>query len=1034
MAWTNEQLLAIKEKNKNIIVSAGAGSGKTAVLSERVVEHVKNGININEMLILTFTNAAAQEMKDRIRTNLIDNGLLEQANLIDVSYITTFDSFALSILKKYSYVLNLGKNISIIDNSVITLKKEEILNDIFERYYEEMDKLFLKLINDFCTKDDREIFDAILSFDKELNNKYDKKEYLESYINNFYNDENINRFINMYFDFLNQKINQIKLQIDNLSNYVENDYLISINKSLEKLLNANNYESIKFEVVNVKLPRLNNATEEAKLIKSNIKSIIDDLKDLTSYNSYEEILNSIYLTKDYVDVITKVLKELDEKIFEYKKNISLFEFHDIAVMAIDIIEKNSDIKLQLKNSFKEILIDEYQDTNDLQEKFISLIENNNQYMVGDIKQSIYRFRNANPLLFKSKYDSYSASDSGLKIDLNKNFRSRQEVVDAINLIFNLIMDDNLGGANYISEHQMIFGQDNYLNVNQDDYSMEILNYNFDKNDTNFTKTEIEIFTIAKDIKKKIDNNYTIMDKDSKKIRTVDYKDFCILIDRSKHFNLYKKIFEYLNIPITIMKDGTITDSIDLDIIKNIYNLIIYVKEGKKIDNSFKYSFMSISRSYLFEVDDNNILKTFVEGNYYNTEQYKIIKEICNVVDELSNKQILECIINKFDMYAKLNKIGNINEHIITLDYLLNITNDLEKLGYTYVDFYEYLVSVENKKIDINLSLNKDKSNSVKIMTIHTSKGLEYPIVYYSSLDEKFNIRELNEKFIYSSIYGFITPYIDNSVPKTSILKILLKNKYLEEEVSEKLRLFYVALTRAREKIIFVSSLSENVMAYKNNGVIDDYTRTNYRSFSDILCSIYNCIKKYIIDINVDDLELTNKYNYRKSINTEFMNGNKINVVENNIVSSKINEKKYSKQSNKLYSKDEKNNIELGLKMHNILENVDFNNPSFSDLSDYEIELLKKFLNTNIFKNARKIYKEYEFYYENGNELSHGIIDLLLEYDDYFNIIDYKFSNIDDESYTNQLVGYKKYIESITNKKVNIYLYSITTGILKEIKI
>ena len=1032
MAWTKEQQQAINEFGTNIIVSAGAGSGKTAVLSERVLEHVKNNISIDEMLILTFTNAAAQEMKERIRKKLIKNNFKEQAEKIDLAYITTFDSYALSILKKYSYTLNMSKNISIIDNSVITLKKEEILQEIFDNYYEIKDKTFLKLIDDFCLKDDKEIFDAILSLDNSLNNIYQKDKYLNEYIDNYYNEDNINNIVNEYLKYLHDKLNIISRLLDSIQHYVETDFYYKYCSSLNDLLHSKEYKDIKYYCNNIDSIRLSNATEEASLIKNEISKIIKDIKELTNYNNLDEIKETIYSTKDYVSIIIDILIKFNKKINSYKMSILSFEFCDIAKMAIKIISDNETIRNEIKSSYKEILIDEYQDTNDLQDIFISLIENNNQYMVGDIKQSIYRFRNANPLLFKTKYEAYSKNDNGLKIDLNKNFRSRKEVLSNINLIFNLIMDNSIGGANYLDDHQMIFGQENYLQINNENYDMEILNYNLDNQNKKYTKTEIEIFTIAKDIKCKIDSKYKIMDKDSNEERSVNYSDFAILLDRSKHFNLYKKIFEFLNIPVTIMKDSAITDNIDIDIIKNIYNLIICVK-NKEYGRKFKYSYMSLARSFLFEIDDNDILKIFNNKEYFKSDIYNIINNILIDIDSLSNKEIYERIIKEFDIYNKIIKVGNINTHLITLDYIQELIETLDGYGYTYIDFYNYLDNIINKNIDINLSLNKDSSNSVKIMTIHTSKGLEYPICYFASMDEKFNLGDLKEKFLYSNHYGLITPYVKNDSIKNTIVKVLMKNKYFEDEISEKIRLFYVALTRVREKMIFVASIEDNILAYKENEVINNYTRLSYRSLKDILDSIYPYIKKYIINVDINDIGLTKLYNYQKITNLNIEKGTKIIVNELEEDTNIINKKRLSKEIYKLNTKEEKENMKMGIKFHQILEYLDFNNPDISNLNNYEKEVVNKFLDTKIFVNAKNIYKEFEFFYNDKDELIHGIIDLLLVFDNKNIIIDYKLKNTEDEAYIKQLDGYKKYVNTINNNKTEIYVYSIMEGELIKIK-
>ena len=210
MKWTNEQLKAINESGKNIIVSAGAGSGKTAVLTERVITKLNSGIKINELLILTFTNLAAHEMKERIKKALIKNEDKENLNLIDSSYITTFDSFSLSIVKKYHYLLNLTPNVKIVDSSIINLKQLEFIDEIFDNLYNDNNKNFIKLISDFCVKDDKEIKKYILSINQKLNMKYDKINYLNSYISDFYSSLNIKKIINEYMSIIYNKITFIQ--------------------------------------------------------------------------------------------------------------------------------------------------------------------------------------------------------------------------------------------------------------------------------------------------------------------------------------------------------------------------------------------------------------------------------------------------------------------------------------------------------------------------------------------------------------------------------------------------------------------------------------------------------------------------------------------------------------------------------------------------------------------------------------------------------------------------------------------------------
>ena len=508
--WTKEQQEAIYQKGKNIIVSAGAGSGKTAVLTERVITHLKEGVSIDNLLILTFTNAAAAEMKDRIRKKIKENeSLLNNLDKIDNAYITTFDAYALSLVKKYSHILNISKDIKIADNTFIDIKKEEILNEIFENNYKEKNKLFLKLIDDFSLKDDKEVFDNILKLNNKISNIFNKEDYLKNYIKNYYTEENIENYIKEYEEYLKEKIKQIRNEEKKLSLYVDESYIEKM--PLEKLYNSNTYDEIK-ENVETKLPRLPSKTEEeAKDIKKQITKDLKDLEELTKYENSKQIKETIYKTQDYAELLTQLILELNEKLNEYKKENNLYEFIDISNMAIKLLKDNEEVRETLKQNYYEILIDEYQDTNDLQELFVSLIEKNNVYMVGDIKQSIYRFRNTNPILFKEKYNLYQDGDKGLKIDLNKNFRSRKEVLTGINYLFDYIMDENIGGAEYRLSHRMIYGNTTYEKANKENYKLEILNY-IDEED--YTKEEIEIFTVANDIKNKINSGYEIMDKET----------------------------------------------------------------------------------------------------------------------------------------------------------------------------------------------------------------------------------------------------------------------------------------------------------------------------------------------------------------------------------------------------------------------------------------------------------------------------------------------------------------------------------------
>ena len=1033
-SWTNEQLQAIDEEGKNIIVSAGAGSGKTAVLSERVIRKLHN-TDINKLLILTFTKEAANEMKERIRKKIKKNpDLKKQLDMIDSAYITTFDSYSLSLVKKYYYLLNISPNISIIDASIINIKKNEYIEEIFEKLYEEKNTKFKKLIKDFCTKDDKEIKNYIIDLNNKLDLKLNKKQYIENYIKDFFNEETINNNIEKYINLIKEKIKEINNLLYDIQILVDGKFYGKLLNILTPLLNSNTYIEFKNNS-NIKLPPLpRDSEEEVKDKKEEIKTLIDNIKELTEEESENKLKENILKTKDYIEIILEIIKELDQKIYNFKEKAEMYEFNDIAKMAIRVLEENENIRLELKNYYNEIMVDEYQDTNDIQEKFISLIENNNVYMVGDIKQSIYRFRNANPNIFRNKYNNYEKLNGGIKIDLLKNFRSRFEVLDDINLIFNLVMNDKIGGAEYRETHQMIFGNNTYIEEGKIDepHNFEILNYKYENK--TYTKEEIEIFTIATDIKNKIKNHYKVFDKDNLIIRDIEYKDFCIIMDRNTEFPKYKKIFEYMQIPLTLYQDEVLTLENDILVLKNIMNFITKINK-KEYDTEFKYCFTSIARSYLFRLSDQEIFNTFKNNSFKETKIFKTSKEISENIENLTNEEFINEIINKFNIIEKGILTGNIEASMIRFEYLLNLSKNLTELGYTPFELTDYIKEMVEGKNEIKYSLNTSAGNNVKIMNIHKSKGLEFHICYYSGLHKAFNISDLKQLFTIDNEFGIISPYVDTK-SKETIYKYLLKDKYMKEEIAEKIRLFYVAMTRCKEKMIIVTSLTDKEKTKVNN-LVEDNIRLKYKSFLDILNSIKENIKEYIINIDLSKQNLTKEYNEIKENNYKSLlqkNNTKIEKRKISIESKEQEEKHFSKTTNKLKTKEEYKNMEFGTNIHYILELIDFKNPDYTNIDSFYKEKINKLLDQELLKNIKNanIYKEYEFIEENNNETYHGIIDLMLEYKDHIDIIDYKLKNIEDDAYKEQLNGYKKYIEKITQKKVNTYLYSIMDNIMKNI--
>lgn len=1019
--WTNEQQLAINHEGENIIVSAGAGSGKTAVLSERVLRKLKSGVGIKQLLILTFTKAAAAEMRERIRANIKKNpDLASQLLELDGAYITTFDSYSLSLVKKYHYLLNVSKNIQIGEASVFTIRENEFLDEILMRRYENPTSNFTKLIYDFCTKDDDSLKKSILKINHALDLRYDKVEYLTSYIDTFYQPDTIESYCQLYVSKLFSLQEEMQSIIESLCPLLEEKVSEKVYSFYRKFLDSKTYDEMVGSLDERAPQTPRNSEDDVKAYFAKLSELRKRAKDYLVYPSYQEMKDAIWATEGYAKEIVSILLELDQKMMELKHEEDTYDFTDISKMAIQLLLDHPDIKEEVKQSFQEIMIDEYQDTSDLQETFISLIANHNVYMVGDIKQSIYRFRNANPYIFKEKYENYQKGIDGFKIDLNKNFRSRKEVLDNVNLMFDLLMDSIVGGADYKASHRMVFGNNSYEEQGKSDTShqMEVYRYDYDKS-SEYNKEEIEAFWIAQDIKKKIESGYLVYNfkEENAKPRPCKYQDFVIMLDRSTNFGLYKKIFTYFGIPLAVKKDESIKSTTDLLLFSNILTFIFKIYHHE-YDTMYYHTYASIARSFLFSLSDQEIFQTITGKRITESSIYQLAEPIAKELDGLSTTELLDRILTAFSYYEKLLCVGDIDSALARIDNLKRIAKGFESIGMTPSMFQEYLVELtENDQLDLKYKVSEDASNAVQIMTIHASKGLEFPICYFASLDVKFNMRDMNDRFLYDNKTGIITPYFKEGIGDT-ILKSLYKERYTMEEVSEKIRLFYVAVTRAKEKMIFVLPSRE-----WDKGTDYD-SKVSWSSLADMLDSIRDVLSPYTLSIDLKEIPLTHAYHTltKKEYPTSFSHYVEEEI---SIPVKPIGQERFSKTTSHILSKQELRAMKFGEHMHEVFESIDILHPNLEKLSKFEKEKVTLFLKHDIVRNApQAVYQEYEFMTELDGKMQHGIIDLLLQYENRYVIIDYKLKEVTDEAYRKQLDGYKKYIYQKTGKPVEAYLYSI----------
>lgn len=1003
--FSNEQTEALRFDLGNTLVSASAGSGKTAVLTERVFRIISSGVKLNELLVLTFTNAAAAEMRDRIRQKLLDAQLNDLASNVDAVSIQTYDAFALSIVKKYSQRLNIFTQINVVDAEIIALETKKAIRSILDNHYENKDKEVLELVYEFCLKSDYQLSEFIVSTYNKIDLRFDKEQYLETFIERYFSDNKLRDYIlnywNEYRNYLSKKMSEVKAFDDEKFASKVYEYLTKIYEldSIEKVYNFFQEEKLSF-------PRASkNLDEEEKVVYTELKNDLSSYIEHLNYPNLDSILNRIFLNKSFVQTLISLVKELDKKMTDFKASHGVYTFQDIFKLAMKIV-KIPEINAKLKKQFKYIMIDEYQDTSPLQEEFINSFANNNVYAVGDIKQSIYRFRNADCALFQKKFDDYKKGNGGTLITLYDNYRSRSEVIDDNNRIFSSLMNIENNGLDYQRDHAMRYGNKSYsMYLNGNSYHHEFLRY--DGKSIKILKAEYEARLVASDILTRINNHEQV--KDGSSLRDIDYGDFAILSYAKSDFEIYQKVFTEYNIPLYANYKQSLGDNNVTLSFKSIIKCLNLLKKDT-LDEKFVHSFISLLRSFLFEIDDQSIENLFYAKNYKDYEAFSILEKILDESKEMNLFNITKLIIDEFNFYDHLIKVGDISNNKELINYFYKLSKMMDALNYSLEQFATFFEELDEYDVEQSFKGSDSLPNSVQLLTIHASKGLEFKYVYYVGLSKTFQVSGFSSSLLYDEEFGIDLPSIHYPSTNGYFHDFIVKRERLAN-INEQLRVFYVALTRAEEKAILV---------IPSNGVKKEFSKIT--SYLDFLAYSQIDLTGYSIDLK----ESRSIATYKSIDKLE------IDIIEPFILSSEKHSRiTISKE------KDEDSDVkalQLGNKFHYYLELIDFKNKDTSFIKDEKDRLIiEKFLTNPLFKDTSKAKAAHEYAFYDEAENIHGVIDLLLIYDDHVDIIDYKLVNIDDNAYERQVLLYKQYIaKCVPSKKINTYIVSILNGKIKEV--
>ena len=945
MNWTKEQSDAIYKKDSNILVAAAAGSGKTAVLVERIIQRILNdNIDIDKLLVVTFTNAAASEMRERVLDAIYkkledepDNeNLQKQTILLGKSNICTIHSFCLDVIKNNFFEIpNLSANFRIGSEEEIELLKQEVLDDVFDKLYEEENDEFEKLINTYTGyKGDEPLKEIILKIYRFMQSNPFPEEWLEEKVDMFkceeiesFSDSIWGRILleNLKEEIIDS-INSLKIVRNRLEKFYELDkykFVIEDDISILKQLydytekswdEAYEYSTgIKFKTWPTDKKIVIEAKEDAKksrdVVKKKIKDAVDNILTYDSKSAIRDI-NEMY---SILNILKNVILEFDREFNNRKIERNIIDFNDIEHYALEILIKKenskiipTDVAKKYQDKFAEIAIDEYQDSNRVQELILtSVSKGNNIFMVGDVKQSIYKFRQACPALFLEKYENYSLNDSnenGLKIQLFKNFRSRQNVLDITNEIFKSIMSKNLGDIEYTVDEYLNLGAEFEANENSlDKAELDIIDLKEEENiwkDENdeesdefirqLEKDEVEAKFVAKRIMELINSKVQVRDK-KLGYRNIKYKDIVILLrSTEKLAPIYEKELLKNDIPVFSDSSNEYLDTMEIQTIMNVLRVL-----DNPIDD---ISLVALLRSVIGGFTDNEIVQIRLcdrSSNFYNSLKIAVnelegeLKEkldnFLNQIaiwrkesDYLSLAELIWRVYTDTGFYNYVGLMPNGNLRQANLKILFERAKEYEKTSFK--GLFNFIRFIERLKLGNNdMSSAKvigENEDVVRIMSIHKSKGLEFPVVFLSSSSKQFNMRDLNSDILLHEEYGLGPQYInyekmiEYSTSAKDALKIVSRN----ESLSEEMRILYVALTRAKEKLIITGTVKDyqkdidkkkDILAiYKNDkNTINPIILKKYLSY-------YDWIQLVLLNSNIKDMINVNLYAKKEILKTE----------------------------------------------------------------------------------------------------------------------------------------------------------------------
>lgn len=1118
IVYTPGQEKAIKERDKNIIISAAAGSGKTRVLVDRVISlMLDEKVPIDKMIIVTFTNKASIEMKDRIREALedqIENDtsnkfLKDQLKLLKHAHIQTLHSFASDMLREYFYYFDdLSPNFSIISENANVILKEEAIDEVFDEEYAKKSADFHNFIHNFATsRNDRAAKSIILKTYDKLTSQIDPIAWLDSKTESPFD-------FNIFKEIVREKVDLILADISkNKTIARENNLRVEYEDMLSDDYNlVNSLNQLIFTDWDLFIEKVNKAKfstmVRARKGEKDIQAIIKNNRDLYKKelkNISSLVLNTnSHIISEFGKKEVEVLKEINylskrfiKKYQAKKKDKSYLDFNDIEAEFIKLID-NEEANQVLRERFSYIFFDEYQDSNEIQNYIIEKLKGeDNLFFVGDVKQSIYGFRRAEPQLFLDKLESYDSDENkdSIRINLNENFRTDQDIIDFVNYIFDKLMTKEISGIDYKNGGHR-------LNPTKE----------FDKANP---KSEVHVLDeklseenhLVKVIENLIEDGY-------------EYKDIAILLRSGAKSYLYENAFKKAGIPFFNDISKVSFGAVEVTFFINMLKLIANPKDD--------ITLLSVIRSDIYKFSEDDIAAIRLDSKYakfyeafedYNKNDDILVKinnfktAFNDFSYQLSLMDLYEFgnyIFENSNFYEFLMARDRASDRIANVEAFIDLMSDYEVNNdnglYGFLDYVENLSLYQTDNINPARDLSENE-NLVRIMTIHKSKGLEFPVVILADANKRFNNKHLRESVVFDDDLGIginVADY-ENKIRLTSLKKDLITEKMTMENKREEMRVLYVALTRAINKLIVVGNRNLNTVN-KLNGR-DDYL--NMSTYLDwIIASLSD--DKISLDLLENEYTTDELSNIAEILTFTEENDYKVSKGEDisNILAANVHDKLYNKfvdlfTKGYKYEADIKDSIKKSVteisknfnpeedgyelpSYSKFEETGEFRKPNFiSEVREYKptdrgtiihkvfqglsyqkydnrsldralkrlvlenkikqdelkvieeekiIDYFKNPIIKNLYQNAANIRKEETFLMKYEDYYVNGQIDIMFEFEDEIVLLDFKTDKIKREGlYDDQLKIYKLAIEESLKKPVKkSYIYWYNFSDLEEV--